>query len=232
VRRGRGPVRRHGVRGHRALNTQVGDDTRGHPTTALTAAPAEQRSILAILRRPQTEADRSPEVRDALTYIGEHETQGVRLADVRLLSTHQDGVMVLVPVERAGTHDPGAASSIERDALLVLYSGRPSADAGAVGSGLVPSPPAGRLRVVQTRGTLASLKSQAITAIAPTDDGYHLFGLAPDRAVKAEVTLRGGAVVRSDIVNNSFDLPIGAQPGDTHLRLFDPEGRVVVDEGA
>ena len=82
-----------------------------NPGVATTAPPADQLAALAVLRRPQTDADRGALSAAALTYINDY-TTGVRTAYVRLLATVGTEAFVLVPVaERRSSASTGGAPS-------------------------------------------------------------------------------------------------------------------------
>ncbi|HXR13437.1 MAG TPA: hypothetical protein VN740_02175, partial [Solirubrobacteraceae bacterium] len=68
-----------------------------NPGAAASAPPEAQLDALAVLRRPQTDADRGALSQAALTYINNY-TSGVRTAYVRLLATAGSEAFVLVPV--------------------------------------------------------------------------------------------------------------------------------------
>ncbi|HWH94740.1 MAG TPA: hypothetical protein VNT03_12845, partial [Baekduia sp.] len=203
---------------------QLGDDHRGHPQASTIDATPEQRSIIATLRRPQVAADRGDNVQTALRYLSPGEVQGIRLSEVRLLRSSDTGSVILVPVDSAGGND---RAGVQRDALLLLYSTYVGERANQVGDPLAPSLARAGINVVQTHGTLSELKTRTISAVAPAQDGYHLFGLAPDSVAAVDVSVRGQTPIRGDIRNNSFDVNIGDRPASVTIRLLDADGRVI-----
>lgn len=85
---------------------QVGDERRGTPTLSATPAPAEQRRILEVLRRPATADDRNAEARSVLRLVG-RSARGVRTDAVRRLgpASGTTGAQILVPAERSDGFD-------------------------------------------------------------------------------------------------------------------------------
>jgi len=86
----------------------VGDDDRGHPTIARDSVPPEQAEALAVLRRPQSDADRSPQVQAVLKLLGSDGMRGVRVDSIRLLDARSDGVTILVRRPRSTSVRSGA----------------------------------------------------------------------------------------------------------------------------
>jgi hypothetical protein len=80
---------------------QLGDHRRGHPTASASDGPREQLERFAVLRRPANEADRGPQVREALTYLG-RQHEGIRTNSVRVVGEGQQGrPVILVPAVSA-----------------------------------------------------------------------------------------------------------------------------------
>src|SRR5262249_50822593 len=69
----------------------LGDSHRGHPREARAPVPADQLAALAVLRRPQTDADRTRHVRFVLRLLVAGEISGVHVDAIRLLRTRPDG---------------------------------------------------------------------------------------------------------------------------------------------
>ncbi len=79
---------------------KLGDDRIEGATITGQAPPAEQMKLLGVLRREQTDRDRSATTRDALKYVGRG-FAGVRTNSIRLLAqTPQDRGIILIPVAR------------------------------------------------------------------------------------------------------------------------------------
>jgi hypothetical protein len=193
---------------------QLGNPKYGKPTVGKSVPPSDQLRVLGVLRRPQTVADRGPQTRSALRFLGPN-SRGVRLAYVRLLALRADGRgFVLVPVER---YDPGPAPTAawrrafapKENALCVfaqasdgggkacystreVLSGR--ASAGSVGRetyGLVPDGVAAvRLQFVKGQTFVAKVKDNFFVADSPPErkDARH----SPAAAVAVETWLDEG----------------------------------------
>jgi hypothetical protein len=162
---------------------QLGDDHRGHPRSATTPVPAEQRALLQVLRRPQTDADRSAPVRAVLRKLIDRENVGVRTDGVRLLARDRRLTAVLVPVERAGTHDPGYPDATVPDALCVVTMS-PDGSGG------------------QTCRSTADVRAGRARTV-----GY---GLVPDGVARIRLTTKTGELIDVPVTNNFYVLPIGS----------------------
>jgi hypothetical protein len=192
---------------------QLGDSRRGHPTVANASIPADQLAALAVLRRPQTDADRGPAVLSVLKLLGKEESGGIHLDGVRLLATHSDGgALILIPAQRSGSHDRGHPSDVQRNTLLLLSSNHRSAGGTR---GTVSDLRAGRI-------SMSSLRNPVLIGNRP--DGFVAEGLVPDGVVKVEVTLRGGIVKTAAVYNNSYEIPTGKQAGGLRTRWQHADG--------
>jgi hypothetical protein len=166
-----------------------------NPGAAASAPPQDQLNALAVLRRPQTAADRGTLSQAALTYINDY-TTGVRTAYVRLLGTVGDEAFVLVPVEQrdatASTGGTPAESTPLKNALCIY------ATDSSVG---------------QTYVQCWSL-SQITDGVAWAVLNGQLFGLAPDGVATA--TLSSGALPpqATSVAGNFFvfALPVSGAP--------------------
>ncbi len=182
----------------------IGNDHAGHPAIATGPLPADQADApLAVLRRPQDEADRGPQVQALLATLPVHEMDGVHVDDIRLLADRSDGATVLIPLARVGAHDPGYASSIRTDQLCLFYTSD------------VPGA-AGQLNWGQFCGSAADLVAGRIGGSSrdATDGHMHQIGLVPDGVATVQLTTRDGATITADVRNNAYDVPLdpGASP--------------------
>lgn len=186
----------------------LGDEDRGNPTVAASQLPASQPAALRVLRRDQDEGDRSPAVQALLRRLAAREAGGVQVAGIRLLDRRPNGITILVPVERAGTADPGYPPSVKRDALCVLYD-------SPVGT-------------AQKCGTSEELDDGRIAGAMNAGNGtISLFGLVPDGVQRVRATLRDGTVLTNTVKNNLYDLPLGAGPralGGVSVEWLDASG--------
>jgi hypothetical protein len=162
--------------------------------------PADQLAALAVLRRPQSDADRGALSQEALTYINDY-TKGVRTAWVRLLATVDGEAFVLVPVEErdatASTGGAPSASAPLRDALCVY--------------------------AVETVGVFAI--NGACWSLSEVDAGTasvafenQFFGLAPDGVTEATLASPGVAPLSAPVAGNFFEiaLPRAGGPPPPH----------------
>ncbi|MGH2850360.1 MAG: hypothetical protein ACRDLP_07060 [Solirubrobacteraceae bacterium] len=158
-----------------------------NPGLSQTAPPAAQLAALAVLRRPQSEADRVRSVQAALADVNNF-TAGVRSNYVRVLERTHDGLVVLVPVQRWNASAPatGVRTRI-RDALCVYYPfGRPGS--------LNNNTHCWDLQQV-TAG-------QALAAI-----GGHEYGLVPDGVLSVRVAI-GSRTKSARVTGNFFDVTL------------------------
>jgi hypothetical protein len=171
----------------------VGNPNGGvNPGLSSTPPPDAQLGALAVLRRPQAEADRGPGVQTALEDINDF-TAGVRSNYVRELETTAGGPIVLVPVvRRDASHAGGAgapAAGAIADALCVYY----------------PIPGTGPLGAAPACWSTAQLLAGRAVSSA---DG-HVFGLAPDGVRSVTISLGGAAAaVSAPVLGNFFDAPL------------------------
>jgi hypothetical protein len=176
------------------------------PGVETAAPPADQLAALGVLRRPQTEADRSGS-EAALHDVNEFAT-GVRTAYVRVLGSTANGPAVLVPVA-SRTGAPGLAG--RRDALCLYY---PVVGAAPNGAGTNAAPACWSTQQVSLGKAWAS----------STD---HIFGLVPDGVTSVTVT-NGDASAQGTVSSNFFDVVV---PGVTAGSPPPPPGVVHVTLG-
>lgn len=190
------PATRHDARSSATWTPVLGDDHRGHATISRDPVPPDELAALAILRRPPTAADRSPQVRALLRFLGSDAGTGVRVDAIRLLARHGDRVTVLVPIKRYGKPYRGLlrSTTVIVDALCVMstlpdkVSGNPPPGAhlgGGVGG---------------TCGILTDLVRRGIGWPGPP------FGLVPDGVATVQLRVRGGKTVNAPVRNNVYDL--------------------------
>lgn len=204
---------------------QLGDDHRGHPTVAVAGVPAGQVAALGILRRAQTDADRGPRVAAMLKLLVRHEAGGIHLDGVRLLAELPHGALMLIPMQRMGSHDPGYASSIRRDVLCVMdYTDR--FGAGAV-CGDTADLFAGRIAgAAGDVGVATSLNTADLLAGGRT---MRFYQLVPDGVDRVDATLRDGSVHHLRVRDNAVDLQSSGLGGvgDIRTRWLDAGGAEV-----
>jgi hypothetical protein len=159
-----------------------------NPGASTSAPPQDELNALAVLRRPQTDADRGALTQAALTYINDY-TSGVRTAYVRLLATVDGVAYVLVPVEqRDGGTAPGAVTTPPIENALCLY---------AINS-------VGPVEIVGGCWSLAEVVSgHAVDVLAG-----QFVGLAPDGAATATTAFISGPPQSAPVDQNFFDIPL------------------------
>jgi len=163
-----------------------------NPGLSSSAPPAAQLDALAVLRRPQTDAERATDVLGALADVNIF-TKGLRSDYVRVLEQTAAGPIVLIPVQtRDGTNAGPAARPAIRDALCVYY---PTGGSGS----LYASTPCWTTAQLMAGGALAG-------------NANHEYGLVPDGVRSVHVVL--GTWERSvAVVGNFFDVTLPAGGG-------------------
>lgn len=140
---------------------QVGDESRGRPTVSASPVPKVQLDRLAVLRRSQTDADRSPEVRRVLRLVG-RSYRGVRTGSMRLVGTADSGApsrsTILIPAERAeGIDDALCLYVTDRDgAGATCYSTRQILTGRFTSSTVREKPPTAAQKAASRRATDAA----------------------------------------------------------------------------
>jgi hypothetical protein len=175
-------------------------------TRASTPIRVPTGGALHVLARPQTAADRGPDVERALTRLasaglGEVDTTGVR----RLATSSGGGVAILVPAGRTGPGGPADHALRRYRHLCVIYAAGTAAP--------------------QICGGAAELRAGKIAGFLPRDHGgiisgvdrTHVYGLVPDGVASVKVTLQDGTSIAAPVANNFYDAVTRstAAPSDT-----------------
>jgi hypothetical protein len=197
-----------------AWSPQVGDDHRGHPTISASSVPGDQLAHFGVLRRPATDADHGEKVRYALRYLDARSFAGVRTDAVRLIST-QDNGYVLIPTEEATLGGQAAAAGAPPDNSLCVFA-IDSSDGGGLSCWTTEQILAGKAVLYSTKmapltpGERAAVQKagkeahgKAFTApVRPRTTGeVTLAGLVPDGVATVEA---GAARVRVPVADNFF----------------------------
>jgi hypothetical protein len=172
---------------------------------------------MAVLRRPQTEADRGPLTREALRLTG-RQVDGIHLRYVRLLRASAVSA-VLMPVDRFNLESAKlidvdtpervkALLRVKPDGLCT-YEADPRGDGGGGGC-----------------WTWTEVRNGTL----PGSMGAVLSGLVPDGIDHVRVVLDGGAQLEADVHENFY--AASASSGETapaaiRVTWFDSSGRAV-----
>jgi hypothetical protein len=162
------------------------------PTIATTATPSSQTATLGVLRRGQTDADRSPAITSTISRLRAHDVAGVHADGVRLLTTDADGVTFVVPVARAGSDGTPA-----RHDLLCLVQATP---AHGVAGRQVDAGTAYRC------GDIADVRAGKLISGAQYGGRLQLIGLVPDGVATVEVPMYDGPAITAKVTDNSFQV--------------------------
>jgi hypothetical protein len=202
----------------------LGSDKVGHPQVAHAAVPAAQLAALGVLRRPQTAADRGPDVQQLLHLLTGGQINGVHTDAIRVLRRNADGITLLVPAERAGRR---LASTTQHDALCLLTSGRrPATVTRDPGGKLHLGIPPGGITAGQTCGTLRDLQTTGLRTGAYSGKDLEAIGLVPDGVARVVVRLRRGRERTATVHGNVYVANTGRElaPG-WGVRWLDAGGR-------
>ena len=182
---------------------ELGSDERGHPTIDRGSVPHDQLRALAVLRRPQTDADRSAPVQALLKRLDPLTHIGIRVDAIRLLADRDGWATVLVPMRRRQPPNGGQGVVGTREDALCLMQSLPDGTAG------------------ETCGTTTDLYSRGIGWPDPP------FGLVPDGVAEVELRAQGDESMRVPVTNNVYNLRTGSKGDLTATqppRLLDERG--------
>jgi hypothetical protein len=198
----------------------VGSDAHGHPTTTAAAVPPDELAALSVLRRPQTDADRSPRVDAMLTVLSPNVNDGVHLDGIRVLDTPANAIAVLVPIDRDVANAPGYGGPAQATAnVLCLFYGTPPTVGGV--------PDTSATAYGQKCGTVADLEAGRIFMGGQSAGRLTLTGLVPDGIAKVGVPLRTGETITAPVTSNSFHIDTAVTNGayeDASIRWYAPDG--------
>lgn len=198
----------------------LGNERLGHPTSSRSEVPAEQLQMLGVLRRPQTDADRGPQVENMLRNALSNRSEaggvtGVRTDSIRRIAATSKSTWIMVPVKRvaAPKRVPGTAN--ERDMICVLMGEPPSSGKGfsKVGYG----------RSCRSTQDIALGRLAGGAAF-----GRHLqlWGVVPDGVAKVKARLRGGNGITATVRDNAYviDATIPERAWIGHYIWYDRNG--------
>ena len=178
----------------------LGDSDRPSPQKARAGIPAEQVAALGVLRRPQTERDRSTSVEEMLRYLSRDVINGVHVDGIRVLRHTADSVTVLIPARRAAPSQHAI-----RDALCV-YRMDTAGEALPIGVG-------------GTCGDTGQLRTRGV--------GWVTASLVPDGVARVEVRRRGGRYQGATVRDNFYDLGTDAIVPAWPVRWYDAHGNLI-----
>lgn len=218
---------------------QLGSDERGaRPRAAAQSSVApELLEALAVLRRPQTETDRGPLVRDALRHLSRETIDGVHTDAIRVLFQNRREVAVLIPAQQGPRGIGGdvlclmSASYAEAQTITLTQRGerrRMRLPAGYSGWG----------------GTCAGIDRLRKTGIAvstrPDGGGVmttdprrakftlRVITLVPDGVARVKVRLRQRRFVTAGVRGNVYQYTRRDIPANLGSTWYDAQGRVIM----
>ncbi|MCW2983717.1 MAG: hypothetical protein JWR63_1287 [Conexibacter sp.] len=211
-------------------------DRQDRPRAAAAAVPAEQLAMLAVLRRPQTDADRGRLVRMALRRLDRSLVNGVHVDAIRVIDQGSQSATILVPAERTGSYEPRYRKRATRDVLClhtIAYMpatkiprpGRPTIRfRGSYGRGST----CGTTATLRTTGIRAGTgESRVITGPVDYDHGplTHYATLVPDGVAKVTVNLRHGRTLTVPVRHNVYRFAVPGIQSQLGTVWYDAAGR-------
>lgn len=190
-------------------NPQIGPDPTDSPPVSHSAAPAEQIAALGVLRRPQTDRDRSTPTEDALRTL-EAPGRGLRVDSIRLLRTHDGAATILMSLARLGDrrHPP-----VTRDALCVSETTSATQRDTARRQGQDHSNGLGPVPVALGGSSCGSYEDLLRGRLRTVTTG-----LVPDGVARVQVKLTTGRTVSARVRDNFYALPIDVSAGGASPR--------------
>jgi hypothetical protein len=220
----------------------LGSADRGpRPLAAKAGVPADELAALAILRRPQTDADRGPLVQSALRVLSRLTINGIHTDAIRVIFHGPRELVLLVPAERVGHPVRGVASSTIRHALCLMSASYQDARTWRITQHGKPKTihfPAGYNGWGMTCGGLDILRSTGIQSGTSPDGGVvriihgllkhptlNMVTLVPDGVARVTVRLRHGRSVTVPVRDNVYRYTIHDSPASMGTIWFDAAGR-------
>jgi hypothetical protein len=192
---------------------QLGNDSQGHATASPSDVPAAQREVLGVLRRAQTDADRSAAARYAAGWLGT-EFRGVRTNSIRLLTngavlfsaehgpSGDDDLCLFLADSEAGGITCGGTDQLRRNGIAIITIPRPDV----------------RFQTKDGKLVLHDGHPVAVPGSKPSLQPAHVIGIVPDGV--AEVRF---ATTTAAVHDNAYDAHL--TPGeDPHMTLLDADG--------
>ncbi len=170
-------------------------------------------SGLGVLRRAPTAEDRSERVERALKSLSSASVDGINVAGVRLLSSTDDGTLLLVPVDETGR---GVAAVQRKDQLCLVFVKRRG-----------DSENCESVQTAEADGIKAFLPGEAVPG-ARVKSGVNLshhYGLVPDGVVRVEVSLQDGTTIGGAVDDNAYDLTTSSLAAAHGVRWITTDGR-------
>ncbi|MGX6446886.1 hypothetical protein ACVU7I_02280, partial [Patulibacter sp. S7RM1-6] len=202
---------------------QVGDREHDAPGITREPIPADQRRLLGVLRRPQTDADRGPRVRAILRMLAGEATTGLRVDGVRLLRTLPDGgAHVLLPFERVGPKGRGRPQWRRRRNVLCSFISQAST---------LPGSRRGAMSMGGSCGTAADVRAGRMMGGAQWAGHLGASGVVPDGVKTVVISIHDGPTFRLPVRDNAYYLdarvPAGRHYNPNNVRWYDARGKQV-----
>jgi hypothetical protein len=179
------------------------------PKVVAAPPPREQLDALAVLRRKQTDTDRSAVVQDALHYFG-RTAVAIRTPYVRLLgSTAAGTASVLVSAKHWDPAGDAGPSPAAIDDPLCVFTPAPNGDGG---------------------GKACFTLTQIVRGQATGSEGAVYWGLVPDGVRSVRVVYADAKVVTVPVVDNYYALHQRAESRD--ITWIGSDGAVLRTAGA
>lgn len=188
-------------------NPQVGPKSPNgsdRATVSRSAVPPEQVAALGVLRRPQTDRDRSTPTEGLLRTLGVP-GRGLRIPSIRLLRAHDGAATVLMSLARLGDR---REPPVTRDALCVsetTSAAQRRAERRSVPDGAGRALPVPVALGGSTCGSYGDLLRGRLRTVTT--------GLVPDGVSRVRVRMTTGQTVTAAVRENFYALPIDVSAG-------------------
>jgi hypothetical protein len=166
-----------------------------------------------------------------LAMLDRDEINGVHTNEIRLLRRRRDGVTILVPAERVGRHDPGYASSIERQVLCLMTSARVTPRTVTVKtphSGSSTDHTYGGLVAAQSCGGMPQVRENKIATSTRSNAGWIYSALVPDGVARVIVRLSApNHSITVPVRENLYEVNIETDPRVASVTWLDAHGHII-----
>jgi hypothetical protein len=186
----------------------------GQPRAAGAGVPTAQLQSLAVLRRPQTAADRGPLVRAALRRLDRASINGIHVDGIRVLFRTPREIAVLVPAERVGPKGYALRH------VLCLMSSSYDFRGWGMSCGDVD-----QLRSTGIQTGTSPSAPQTYTATDRPGPTVREIALVPDGVARVTVRLRHGRSVTVPVHDNTYKYVIHESPAMMGTIWYDAAGQ-------
>ncbi|PTL55367.1 hypothetical protein [Paraconexibacter algicola] len=190
--------------------------------------------MLAVLRRPQTDADRGPIVEQALKRMDRSTVDGVHVDAIRVIHQSARSATILIPAQRTGPDEPNLPNIRSEDVLCLQTFSYTRPQTFTSGNKTIRLP--GGLQGGGTCGTTEALRTTGIrTGIGPgrisnapidyvNGPRTHYATVVPDGVAKVTVNLRRKRQVTVPVRDNVYRFSVPGIAAEFGTIWYDANG--------